>query len=79
MKVINSGIGANVISAQSPAYEKSRKPAAEERLDKYVIAHQPDLLIISYGLNDTRGGTPIGFFRRSWSPSCISCVNTLIP
>ncbi|MBH06215.1 MAG: hypothetical protein CMJ20_07820 [Phycisphaeraceae bacterium] len=63
MKVINSGIGANVISAQSPACEKSGKPAADERLDKHVIAHQPDLLVISYGLNDARGGTPIGFFQ----------------
>lgn len=63
MEVINAGIGANVISARSPCYEHSGKPAAHERLDKHVIAHQPDLLIISYGLNDARGGTPLVIFR----------------
>ena len=59
MEFVNAGIGANVISTRSPAYEKSGKPAANERLGKHVIAHRPDLLIISYGLNDARGGTPL--------------------
>lgn len=63
MEVVNSGIGANVISTRSPPYEQSGKPAADERLDKHVIAHGPDLLIISYGLNDARGGTPLDLFR----------------
>ncbi len=63
VEVVNSGIGANVISTRSPAYEHSGKPAAEERLDRHVIAHRPDLLIISYGLNDARGGTPLDLFR----------------
>lgn len=59
---VNSGIGANVISTRSPAYEDSGKPAASDRLDKHVIAHDPDLLIVSYGLNDARGATPLGLF-----------------
>ena len=63
MEVINSGIGANVISSQSPCYRHSGKPAADERLDKHVVAHGPDLLLISYGLNDARGGTPLDLFR----------------
>lgn len=63
MSFVNSGIGANVISSRSPCYEDSGKPAADERLDKHVIVHEPDLLIISYGLNDARGGTPLDFFR----------------
>ncbi len=63
MEVINSGIGANVISTRSPCYEGSGKPAADERLDKHVTEHNPDLLLISYGLNDARGGTPLDFFR----------------
>jgi lysophospholipase L1-like esterase len=63
MDFFNAGIGANVISTNSPAYDYSGKPAANERLDKHVIAHQPDLLIISYGLNDARGGTPIALFK----------------
>jgi len=62
VKLINSGIGANVISTRSPCYEYSGKPAATERLDKHVIAHGPDLLVISYGLNDARGGTPLDLF-----------------
>jgi len=62
VELVNSGIGANVISTRSPSYEYSGKPAATERLDKHVIAHAPDLLIISYGLNDARGGTPLELF-----------------
>lgn len=62
MLFVNSGIGANVISTRSPCYEHSGKPAADERLDKHAISHAPDLLIISYGLNDARGGTPLDFF-----------------
>ncbi len=62
MEFFNAGIGANVISTRSPSYEKSGKPAALERVDQHVIAQNPDLLIISYGLNDARGGTPIGLF-----------------
>lgn len=62
VELVNVGIGANVISTKSPCYEISGKPAASERLDKHVIAHEPDLLVISYGLNDARGGTPINMF-----------------
>ncbi len=62
VQLINVGIGANVISTRSPAYPHSGKPAADERLDKHVIAHEPDLLIIAYGLNDSRGGTPVDQF-----------------
>jgi len=63
MTVVNAGIGANVISTRSPSYEHSGRPAADERLDRHVLVHQPDLLIISYGLNDARGGTPLDLFR----------------
>jgi len=63
VKLVNSGIGANVISTRSAAYEASGKPAATERLDKHVIAHRPDLLVISYGINDARGGTPPDLFE----------------
>jgi lysophospholipase L1-like esterase len=62
IEVINAGIGANVISTNSPAYTYSGKPAGSERLGKHVIDRQPDLLIISYGLNDARGGTPLELF-----------------
>ena len=64
VRLINSGIGANVISTRVPSYAASGKPAASERLQKHVIDHQPDLLVISYGLNDARGSTPAELFRR---------------
>ena len=62
VRLVNSGIGANVLSTRSPAYEHSGKPAALERLDKHVLGHDPDLLVVSYGLNDARGGTPVELF-----------------
>ena len=64
MDFVNSGIGANVISTRSPCYPYSGKPAANERLEKHVLAHEPDLLVISYGLNDARGGTPLDLFTQ---------------
>jgi len=63
VRLINAGIGANVISTRSPCYAHSGKPAANERLDRHVLAHDPDLLVIAYGLNDARGGTPLVLFR----------------
>jgi lysophospholipase L1-like esterase len=69
VQLINQGIGANVISTKSGGYEISGKPAANERLEKHVLSHKangnlllPDLLVISYGLNDARVGTPIDVF-----------------
>ena len=60
--LVNVGIGANVVSPRSPSYAHSGRPAATERIDRDVIAHRPDLLVISYGLNDARGGTPLDLF-----------------
>ena len=69
VQTINLGIGANVISRKSRGYEFSGKPSAEERLDRHVLSYRssgnrmvPDLLIISYGLNDARCGTPVELF-----------------
>lgn len=70
IEFINKGISANVITTECPSYEASAKPAALERLDSDVIALKPDLLIVSYGLNDSRGGTPVELFR--------SCFQELI-
>ncbi|MEC8932297.1 MAG: SGNH/GDSL hydrolase family protein [Candidatus Latescibacterota bacterium] len=67
VRLINSGIGANVISTRSPSYEHSGKPAGLERLEKHVFEHRPDLLIVSYGLNDARGGTPLAQFAEDLS------------
>lgn len=60
--LFNAGLGANVISTRSPCYPASGKPAADERLDRDVIAQHPDLLTLAYGLNDARGGTPLALF-----------------
>lgn len=62
VKMLNHGIGANVISPRSAHYKDSGKPSAMERYEKHVIAHQPDLVLVSYGLNDARAGTPVGQF-----------------
>ncbi len=59
IEMINSGLGANLISLRSPAYDYSGKPSAIERYAKHVLEHRPDLVLISYGLNDARGGTPL--------------------
>ena len=78
-QVFNAGIGANLISRRSPAYETSGKPAADERLKKHVIDQAPDLLVISYGLNDARGGTPWALFRRVMSSLITRVRKTIDP
>ncbi|HUQ94651.1 MAG TPA: SGNH/GDSL hydrolase family protein [Bryobacteraceae bacterium] len=62
VKMINSGLGANLISPRSSYYEQSGKPAAMLRYQKQVIEHRPDLVLVSFGLNDARAGTPVGQF-----------------
>ena len=71
VQLVNMGIGANLISTRVPAYPMSGKPAADERLDQHILGHTanghralPDLLVISYGLNDARGGTPLDQFTK---------------
>ncbi len=66
IELINQGIGSNVITPECPSYEHSAKPSALERVDGDVIAYNPDLVFISYGLNDSRGGTPPEIFRRAY-------------
>jgi len=66
IELINQGIGSNVLTPECPAYEYSAKPSALERVDKEVIELEPDLLLLSYGLNDSRGGTPPEVFRQAY-------------
>jgi lysophospholipase L1-like esterase len=66
IELINQGIGSNVLTSECPAYEFSAKPSALERLDAELIVHQPDMVFLSYGLNDSRGGTPPEVFRRAY-------------
>lgn len=65
IELINQGIGSNVITPACPSYEYSVRPSALERLDEDVIALQPDMVLLSFGLNDSRGGTPVELFRRA--------------
>ncbi len=59
----NKGIGANTISPRSPGYEASAKPSALERYREDVIALNPDLFLLCYGLNDMRAGMDPERFR----------------
>ena len=62
-EVVNAGIGGNAISPRSPGYPASAKPSALERFRAAVIERNPDLVIISYGLNDMRAGMSPEEFR----------------
>ena len=66
IEMINQGIGSNVLTTECPAYEHSAKPSALERVDDELIALEPDMVFLSYGLNDSRGGTPTEVFRREY-------------
>jgi len=63
MEFVNKGIGANVISPNSISYKVSGQPSALERVERDVIEEEPDLVVISYGLNDIRCGTLIEVFK----------------
>jgi lysophospholipase L1-like esterase len=60
--MVNSGLGANVISPRSAGYDHSGKPSAMERYGKHAVAYHPDLVILAYGVNDARAGTPVAQF-----------------
>lgn len=66
IELINQGIGSNVLTTECPAYEFSARPSALERLDAELIALTPDLVFLSYGLNDSRGGTTPHAFRQAY-------------
>src|SRR5262245_24749720 len=62
VELVNAGMGANVVSARSAGHEPERGPSALERYHRDVIAHHPDLVVVAYGLNDMRAGTPLDRF-----------------
>ena len=66
IELINQGIGSNVLTTECPAYPHSRGAAALERVDEDLIAHESDMVFLSYGLNDSRGGTTPAVFRRAY-------------
>jgi len=66
IELINQGIGSNVLTPACPAYEHSAKPSALERVESDLIRMNPDMVFLSYGLNDSRGGTPVETFRKAY-------------
>ncbi len=61
LRVLNNSIPANVLSPSAPGYLPFRgkygvAPSALERYQADMIAHQPDLAVYAYGLNDSRCG-----------------------
>ena len=66
VELINQGIGSNVLTPECPSYPVSGKPSALERVDDELIAHEPDMVFFSYGLNDSRGGTTPAVFRSAY-------------
>ncbi|MBL9215599.1 MAG: SGNH/GDSL hydrolase family protein [Opitutaceae bacterium] len=64
--LVNQGIGADILSPASPmyAYYRGWRPIGLERYGRHVIAEKPDLVIVSYGYNDLRSGTPVAAFER---------------
>lgn len=66
IELINQGIGSNVLTPDCPAYQHSAKPSALERVESHLIRFNPDMVFLSYGLNDSRGGTPVETFRKAY-------------
>lgn len=66
IELVNQGISASILSKETPAYEYAVNPCGLERLKTDVIDEKPDLLVIAYGLNDSRGGTSPRVFRRDY-------------
>lgn len=65
LQVFNNSIPANVISPKSPGHAflpDIGTPSAIERYEKDILAYDPDLVILAYGLNDSRCGNPVHAF-----------------
>lgn len=66
VQLLNRGLGSNVLTPRCPAYPVASHPAGVERLHSDVIDARPDLVLIAYGLNDARGGTPPQVFTAEY-------------
>lgn len=66
--LINNSLSADVLSKSSPMYEdyEGKRPIGIERYEKHIIDPDPDIVILSYGYNDLRSGTPIDDFRKDF-------------
>jgi lysophospholipase L1-like esterase len=66
IELINQGIGSNILTRGCPAYIWSSGATALERVNGDVIELKPDLVFLSYGLNDSRGGVAPEVFRLAY-------------
>ena len=73
----NRSVGDNVISPASTNYDISIKPSAKERLQYDVIAENPDLVFVCFGLNDMRFGTPVDVFIKELSDMVETIIEKL--
>ncbi len=64
LEMINAGVGDNTISTRTTNYQESTKPSALERVEKDIIHKKPDMILVSWGLNDMRFGTPVEIFKQ---------------
>ncbi len=64
LEMINEGVGDNTISTRTTNYLESTKPSALERVENDVINKKPDMVLVSWGLNDMRFGTPAQIFKQ---------------
>lgn len=60
--IVNRGVGDNTISPRTTSYEHAARPSALERVMRDVVDERPDVVLISFGLNDLRFGTPVAVF-----------------
>ncbi len=64
LEMINAGVGDNTISTRTTNYQESTKPSALDRVEKDIIHKRPDMVLVSWGLNDMRFGTPVEIFKQ---------------
>jgi len=62
VEVVNQGVGDNTISPRTTNYEEATKPSALERVEDDGVALQPNVVLVCFGLNDMRFGTPVEIF-----------------
>lgn len=64
VEVFNMGIGGTVLSTSSARYRYLCKPAGMERVQRDIVAHNCDLLVIGeFSVNDCMTGTPPEAYR----------------
>jgi len=77
-RIINKGVGDNTISTRTTNYEESSRPSALERVGSDVIALEPQLVFVCFGLNDMRFGTPVEIFEEDLE-KVIVLIKTQLP